>query len=322
MNTYIKFLLTVFFSLFLLSCAQPVADEDDLNNDDNGNNNNLNISLVDKVGADNTFEILTWNIENFPEPNKNQVDIPKTVHNVKTIIRNLDVDLIAVQEIGSISSFNTLVDSLAGWQGVLSSDTYGTWYQKTGFLYKSDLVSISNVKNIFNGNDDWYAFPRPPLTGYVELKDKNGTKFDFNLIVLHLKAYADDESAARRQAASEELKEFIDAEIAAGADPDFIVLGDWNDQISDPETENVFNVFLDDTANYSFLTSEITDRYSYISSSYTSLIDHIMISKDARQEYGEGNTDVLYLDHQFRPYPDEVSDHRPVMAIFKGFSIE
>jgi len=296
--------------LVLVSCIEKITDPD------NSDNDSTETKLVQKVGSDASFEIMTWNIENFP------LSGATTVNNVKTIIRNLDVDFIAVQEIGSISSFNTLLDSLAGWNGALSSDSYGTWYQKTGFIYKSEFISISNVKNIFDGPDDWYAFPRPPLTGYVEIKDAGGTKFNFHIIVLHLKASGGDDNEARREAACEDLKVYIDAEIAAGADPDFMVLGDWNDEITDSADRNVFNSFLDNPAQYSFLTSGMSGKYSYISTTYRSLIDHILISENIKQAYGNGNTDVLYLDSEFRKYPSEVSDHRPVVAIFDGFMIE
>ncbi len=306
MNHLIRVFL--FSLIFILNaCVEQINEPPD-------NDNNTNDSvLVKTVGQSGTFEIMTWNIENFPQMGAT------TVNHVKTLIRNLDVDLIGVQEIGSISSFNSLLDSLSGWNGVLSSDTYGTWYQKTGFLFKSDLISLSNVHNIFEGNEDWYAFPRPPLAAYVQIKDGSGTKFDFNLIVLHLKAYGDEKSRLRRQAACEDLKEYIDDEIAAGADPDFIVLGDWNDNVNDSYDSNVFNVFLDDLDHYRFLTKDLGGQFSYINSS---LIDHILITQDVNAEFGQGTTHVLYLDDEFRPYPIEISDHRPVVAVFEGIKIE
>lgn len=303
-----KHLISLLLSslLLLLACVEQINDPP---KDDNSNDS----ALVKTIGHAGTFEIMTWNIENFPQAGAT------TVNHVKTIIRNLDVDLIAVEEIGSISSFNTLLDSLPGWNGVLSGDTYGTWYQKTGFLYKSDLISMSNVQNIFDGDNDWYAFPRPPLAAYVQVKDGSGTKYDFNLIVLHLKAYGDEESRLRRLAACEDLKEYMDAEIGAGADPDFIVLGDWNDSVNDSQDSNVFNVFLEDSEHYRFLTKNLNGQFSYINSS---LIDHILITSDSNFEYGQGSTQVLYLDDEFRPYPTEVSDHRPVVAVFEGITIE
>jgi predicted extracellular nuclease len=225
-----------------------------------------------------------------------------------------------VQEIASVHSFNSLLDSLPGWKGVLSDDTYGDGsYQKTGVLYKSSFISLSSVKNIFTS--DGYAFPRPPLSAFVKIKDLDGTKLDFTIIVLHLKAMSGEENEARRRSACEKLKAYIDAEISAGADPDFVVLGDWNDILTDPDSLNVFQVFLDDTAGYKFLTHSISGRYSYISNSYRSLIDHIMITGSTKNYFQNGFTDVLYLDDEFLQYRSFVSDHRPVMARFEGFTL-
>lgn len=273
------------------------------------------VQLVQKVGQQSTFELATWNIEWFPKSGEN------TISYVKTIIQNLDVDLIAVEEIASVSSFNALVDSLHGWKGVLSNDAYSNGsYQKTGIMYKSSFISLSNVKNLFT--QDGYAFPRPPLSAKVTIKDIRGVKYDFTIIVLHLKAFSGESNEARRRSACEQLKQYIDAEIAYGADPDFIVLGDWNDEIDDPLESNVFQNFLVDNSGYKFLTESALGQSSYISNTFSSLIDHILITKDSNDEYQNGFTEVLYLDNEFLKYRSDVSDHRPVVAIFKGFTLE
>lgn len=307
-----KFISIVLVILSLSGCVTRITDPPDPNNE-NGSGDEP--ALVQTVGTASTFELATWNIEWFPK------DGQATVNYVKTLIRNLDVDLIGVAEISSIQSFNTLLDSLEGWNGVLSNDTYSDGsYQKTGILYKSSFISVSNPRNIFT--DNRYAFPRPPLTAYVQVHDQTGKiVFDFNLITVHLKAMGGTENEARRRAAVESLKVYIDQEIAAGADPDFIVTGDWNDRLIDADSVNVFKSVLDDTSDYTFLTAGLNGQYSYISNSYKSLIDHILITADARSEYGAGNTNVLYLDQEFSKYQTEVSDHRPVVSIFKGITL-
>ncbi len=270
---------------------------------------------VQKFGEDNMFEIATWNIENFP------LKDDYTIEALKTVIEQIDIDFIAVQEIASVNEFNKLLSELDGWSGGYSSDVYSSGsYQKTGYLYKTSMISVSDVHNIFE--NDYYAFPRPPLMLYVSVKDKSGTPFDFNMIVLHLKAMGGEDNEARRRAAADSLKNFIDHEISAGSDADFIVLGDWNDHLTDDEADNIFQVFLDDSLHYEFLTKSLKDQYSYISTRYpTSLIDHILITVDAENEYGNGLTKVLYLDEEFKEYPEFISDHRPVAVKFSGFKL-
>ncbi|MEJ2055176.1 MAG: endonuclease/exonuclease/phosphatase family protein, partial [Calditrichaceae bacterium] len=268
--------------------------------------------LVDTYGKPDRFEIATWNIENFPNEGITTVNV------LSQLILDIDIDLIAVQEIGSISYFDSLLTRLPGWQGTLSTDDYGNnWYQKTGFLYKSTFISVSHVQSLFT-NESW-AFPRPPLAAFIKIRDKTGIIFDFNIIVLHLKAYADSVSQSRRKSACEILHEYINDEIASGSDPDFIVLGDWNDELDDPLRSNVFIPFLQDSLdNFTFLTQNLTNQYSYISSTYKSLIDNILITKDCRIEYDDGETSVLYLDEEYADYARVISDHRPVLAVFNG----
>ncbi len=301
-------LIGVSLLLFLVQCNKRVVDTQDEDEQSDSTR------LVQKVGLRERFEIATWNIENFPKAGS------QTVNDLAQLISDLDLDLIGVQEVASVRSFNDLLEKLPGWQGVLSSDVYSNGsYQKTGILYKTQFISISGVKNIFEG--DWYAFPRPPLEAYVQVKDLDGVKFDFNLIVLHLKASGGSENEARREKAIDELAQFIKTEIAAGVDPDFVVLGDWNDVLNDPPESNVFTTMLNEPQLFLFLTLGLSNQYSYISTTYRSLIDHIMITNDARAEFGEGDCRVLYLDQQYLSYPTTVSDHRPVMGRFNGFTL-
>ena len=296
-------------TLFLINCNRRVVDS---------NNTSLpsdsTTVLVQKRGETDRFEIATWNIENFPKANS------QTINNVAQIIKDLDLDLYGVEEITSIRSFDDMLKKLPGWKGVLSNDTYGNGsYQKTGILYKSSFISVAHVQNIFE--DDSYAFPRPPLEAYVTVKDLDGIKFDFNLIVLHLKAKGGSSNEARRKSACEKLHQYISNEIAAGADSDFVVIGDWNDQLNDPPESNVFEPFLKDSDQFTFLTLGLTNQYSYISSTYKSLIDQILLTNSALREYGNGTCEVLYLDQEYTSYVSYISDHRPVMARFNGFKL-
>jgi endonuclease/exonuclease/phosphatase family metal-dependent hydrolase len=280
--------LTMFFT-----CTSRVNSNDDENN-----------PIVNPIGQNEDFELATWNIEWFPKNGQN------TINTITQIIRDLDVDMIGVQEIADIQSFNTLLDSLPEWRGVLSSDTYSSGsYQKTGLLYKSSFISISSVKNIFE--DESYPFPRPPLMAFVEIRDINEIVYNFNIIVLHLKAFSGTENESRRKKAIEKLENFVSSEISNGADPDFIILGDWNDRLTDSDDHNVFLPFLD-----------YPDDYQFISSSYTNGIDHILITQDSFNEYGAGSTSIPDLDIQLSNYESVVSDHLPVIATFKGFKIQ
>lgn len=301
-----QFLPFILILLLTNACTSRINDSDDTDN-----------SIVNPVGNNDYFEIATWNLENFPKNNG------ITINTVKQLILDMKVDLFAVQEIGDVSAFNSLMDSLPGWKSILSGDVYSNGsYQKTGIIFNSAYISVSSSKNIFL--NDTYAFPRPPLTAHIQIKDFESVKYDFNIIVLHLKANTSSDNTTneeRRKEAVDKLQQYISDEISSGADPDFIVLGDWNDQIDDSIHTEALGSFLRQTQDYLFLTQGLNQE-SYISSSFHSLIDHILITQDSFLEYGIGETAVRYLDNEFTNYPSIVSDHRPVVAKFKGFKLK
>lgn len=267
-------------------------------------------SYVLPRGQDSTLELVTWNLEYFPQTTS-------TVEEVAKIIEALDVDLYAVQEINDTTAFRDLLNRLPEYDGVYSSDVYSWGYLKTGLIYKRSQISVSQVRLIFR--DDWYAFTRPPLLVDVTAQ-RSGDRFDFILIVLHLKAGSNAEDQDRRLEAVGKLKNYLDDEIASSQEKDYIVAGDWNDELDDPTGSNVFLAFLQDPADYLFLTASLVGKQQDASyPRYGSLIDHILISQDVLGEYDSGTTETLRLDEEVDGYDVNVSDHRPVMAVFPVF---
>jgi len=260
---------------------------------------------IEQYGSERSFDIATWNLEHFP---KNQ---DFTIPNLFQIIHDIDIDLIAVQEIDDNNLFMGMIDSLDGYQGFVSQlPAYG---QRIGIIYKSTSISISDPKQIFI-NDDW-AFPRPPLITYVVVRNNDRTVFDFILIILHLKAFFDKESENRRRVATQKLADYISTYLLASAEKDILIVGDFNDKIDDPVEENIFQVFLDDSTNYQCLTFPTKDIPTYIGN-FKSSVDHIIISGDTRDEYYGGDIQVLKIDEVFKNYVEYISDHRPVLARF------
>jgi endonuclease/exonuclease/phosphatase family metal-dependent hydrolase/DNA/RNA endonuclease YhcR with UshA esterase domain len=262
------------------------------------------------VGTDSTIDIVTWNLRDFPQAGD------QTVTEVAKIVTDLKVDLIAVQEIASVSAFDNLKAALPAWDGILSGDIYfdGT-YHKTGILYSKNRITVHSHQLLFQNSS---AFPRPPLELNLTVTEKNHI-FDFNLIVLHLKAYSDEESETRRRNAIQQLKDYIDHQVEYTIERDFIVVGDFNDALDDPQpTPNVFTPLLQAPEKYTFLTLPLAgSSASYIFGKTPSLIDHILVTANATEEYGKsGTTRVLYLDSNLENYTDIISDHRPVVAQF------
>lgn len=265
-------------------------------------------------GVANALEIATWNLEHFP------LNGTTSIERIAEIIKQLDIDIFALQEIEDISAFQQLLDKLPEYNGLFSDDQYqGGDYQKTGIIFKNNLVTVVSQEMLFSG--DSYAFPRPPLLLRIDAR-KNGKLFDFFLIIIHLKAFDDAENRERRRAAALALKNYMDEKINGQVEleKDYIVAGDWNDEIDDPESENAFQVFIDAPGLYQFLTLPLTGND--VNASYpsrSSLIDHILVSADCLVEYQGGSIKTLRIDDSVGSYFDTVSDHRPVMAVFPVF---
>jgi exonuclease III len=261
-------------------------------------------------GQESTLELATWNLEYFPHSSN-------SVEEVARIVEALDIDLYAIQEINDTTAFRDLLSRLPEYDGLFSSDVYSWGYLKTGLIYRRSQISVSQVRLIFR--DDWYAFTRPPLVADV-VAQWAGKRFDFHLIVLHLKAGSNAEDQDRRLEAVDMLKDYLDDEIASSQEKDYIVAGDWNDELDDPTGSNVFLAFLQDPDDYQFLTAPLVGKQQEASyPRYGSLIDHILISQDVFGEYDSGTTETLRLDEEVDGYDVNVSDHRPVMAVFPIF---
>ncbi len=237
------------------------------------------------------FDIVTWNIENFPMRSN-------TITKVIDIIENLDADVYAIQEIGEISAFNSLVASLSGYSGIVI-DVNGRI--ETGFIFKdSEIASFGSPSKLFSGQTS--PFPREPVS--IDVTHVNG--LTVKLINIHLKCCGGSES--RRTDASNRMKDYIDTNFP---DDEVIILGDWNEDI---DSNSSFINFMNDTDNYIFADQPIADgssaNYSY--PSWPSHIDHILVTNELCDNLV--STYTVRLGDCVSRYSSDVSDHRPVMV--------
>ncbi len=261
-----------------------------------------------RVGSEQTLDVVTWNIRNFPTNDH-------TPSYVAELIEGLDVDLIAVQEITDVYEFGKILSALDGYTAVLSDDEYGSGeYQKTGLIYKSGMIHISGTKSLFE--DDWWSFPRPPLQAELTITRPDGSLWTMIVIVVHLKASVGEENESRRRSACDKIKQYVDGLVSGEIESEVLVLGDFNDQLTDPPSNNVFTPFLDEPDHYEFLTEALTGgQYSYIPARV--LIDHMMITGALFDDFQQAQVEPVPMEGLVDDfdYLDNVSDHRPVAAV-------
>ena len=258
-------------------------------------------------GTDSTFEIVTWNIQNFPKEDMITADY------VVQIIMAIDADVFALQEIESSNYFDYVIDelneidSLYNWDGYkANSNNFGN----LAYIYKNDFVEVDSIYEIYQ--DDWYAFPRCPLV--FEL-----TYEEHELVIIdnHLKAGGESEDEDRREEASQKLQAFIDSTYS---DFEVILVGDLNDDISEPQNTNVFWNFISQPESYLFADMEIAEgsssNWSY--PTWPSHLDHILITNELFDEFSLPSAVIQtlkidnYLEGGWNEYYENVSDHRPV----------
>ena len=293
----IKYIITLCSLYLVFSCASPVEKEAS----DRGND-----SLLPDLNLENGIEVVTWNIEQFPKLGQ------RTIDSVANIITSLNADIFCLQEISDLSMFLELVEILDGYSYVASD---ATEYLNLVVLYKESQFVVRNQSNLFT--DYMYEFAyRPPLR--LEMTFLGQNAIDFTLINMHLKCCDSGNGFDRRKASSSILYDYLNLSVEAGV-VNHIVVGDWNDDLSDTYSENSFNIFLDDSDNYKYVNYDYANSgYNTAVSypSYSSFIDHIMISKDLFEEADNGDIQTIRLGDYISGYDQIISDHRPVVWRF------
>ena len=258
-----------------------------------------------QFGTESTFDVITWNIENFPKQNGSTVDY------LAELIPLLDVDIIAMQEIGDDDYFNQLVDQLNGWSGFRTGGSWGLAY-----IYKSEVV-INRIEEI--QSLDNYNLTRTPLLMELQWGSEN-----VYIINNHYKCCGNgtieieyDDEEYRRLQSCILTKTYIESNLDG---KNVILVGDLNDELSDPESTNVFINFINDTENYLFVDKNIavgsSTNWSY--PGWPSHLDHILITNELFDEFANTESSVEtirvegYFDNGWTDYEKYISDHRPV----------
>ena len=257
-------------------------------------------------GTDDALDIITWNIEWFPKNNQVTIDY------VEQIIEALDVDILAIQEVDNISSFNQLINSLENYEGYLES----SWFAGLAYIYNTQTIEINDIYEIYTTSPYWSPFPRSPM-----VMDMNFMNENYIIINNHLKCCGDDnmnlndedDEETRRYIASGLLKDYIDNYFP---NSNVILLGDLNDNLTDSPNNNVFQMLLDDSENYLFTDMEIAQGsnsdWSY--PNWPSHLDHILITNELFDMFDHVETIRIdyFMDGGFNEYDQYISDHRPV----------
>ena len=264
-------------------------------------------------GTDVTLEVVTWNIERFPKNNQTTID------QVARVIKAIDADVYAVQEIDDILSFNSLMASLPEYDSYITSDKF----RGLAYIYKKSTITVNSAYEIYNSNTFWSPFPRYPMVLDFNFKNER-----YVIINNHLKCCGDgilnttntSDEENRRLNATRLLKEYMDDNLS---DVNVFLVGDFNDHIHDVRAHNVFQEFIDDSEDYVFADMDIANgtNTNWSFPSWPSHLDHILITNELFDEFQLNTTvvETIKVDDYvggWNNYDTNITDHRPVAIKF------
>ena len=263
--------------------------------------NNWNIPIENQWDE---IEVMTWNIKDFPLTNN-------SINYVNEIISDILPDIIAFQEINNSTAFNSLASSLPAYEFINSGNGLA-------MAVRVDVLEINSSTTLFAGAGYEFAW-RYPLK--VELSWVCGlNSASLHIINVHLKSGGDSEDFDRRYASCEYLAEYVQDH----PDENIIILGDYNDEITDSQNSNSLWPLVSDDA-IEFATDPIANNNYYASyPSWPSFIDHIAVSTPLFDELTIGNIKTIRVDDYtgYSFYHSNISDHRPVIWSFSVEPVE
>jgi endonuclease/exonuclease/phosphatase family metal-dependent hydrolase/uncharacterized protein YdeI (BOF family) len=258
-----------------------------------------------------TFEAVTWNIEWFGSPTNGPQDRDLQLRNAARVIRTIDADVYALQEISDNTYFRGLLDTLgAGWKGFVAPIVQT---QRTAYIYKTSTIDSVSAGFTFTTGD--WANGRWPYEFVFDATINSITK-RIHMVNIHGKATQDNplNDYNRRVADSQQLKAWSDANRPT---QNLIILGDYNDDVDVSTVNNLpspYANFVNDSLNYKVVTKSLSLRRLQSQTS-GEMIDHIMISNELYAVHMD-STERVENPSYVGSYLSTTSDHYPVWTRF------
>ena len=257
-------------------------------------------------------DVMFWNIEHFNE----EVGRDR-VERVACVLNRFSMDVMGLMEVQR-GALERLVETLRGRGCEMDFrvlDVRGR--QDLAVLFDTETTKVTLRTDLNERHRDALAvrtrsgqtaFPREPLFAECTVDD-NDLSIRFIMIVLHLKAFGDAESRARRRLAATSLREIVE-DIRSNLKLPIVMGGDFNETLN----TDVLSA-LQDAPDLFALTADDarSGAVSYVGDSHRSLIDHIVTSRDVRVAPISGDdAAIVRLDRTLSDFTETISDHVPL----------
>ena len=270
-----------------------------------------------------TLDVGSWNIEWFGDLANGPKSESQQQENVRAVLAGVGLDLWGVEEVVDTVKFQRTVNLVPGYATVLVSDPnvtgrslYSTGEQKVGLVYRTDEVQLVSAAVILGdlGSTGGPFAGRPPLEVKLRVSPGGAPAQDLVVIVVHMKAFDDETSYSRRAAASAALKDYLDANHATTK---VAVIGDFNDDVDTSITAgkaSPYANFVQDSADYTFVTGVLSAAGGASTTSHPEVIDHHLTTNELAATLVPGSVEILKLEGSIADYANSTSDHYPVIS--------
>lgn len=274
------------------------------------------VEVPEYKGSLEFADIGFWNIEHF-----NNAITDARVDKVASVLGHLSLDAMGLVEVqkDAMDRLVAALQALGHSYDYKYLDVKGR--QDLAVLYDSKTTEVNISAKILNRHKSAWAaktesgrtaFPRRPLIAHVKVapNTKTGEPVEFIMVLLHLKAFGDPQSKARRRLAAEILTEVI-ADIRKTEKLPVVLGGDLNETLN----TDVLSPLTDAPDLFTLTTDDAADNaLSYVGARYRSLIDHIVVSSDVRMSPICGDdAAIVRLDRSVADFTRDVSDHVPLV---------
>lgn len=234
------------------------------------------------------IRVVSWNLGNFAadagEPQR-----------VGPLLRSLAPQLVVLQEIPDEAAVASLTQELSsGWAGTIAPATTSSPAQRVALLWNDSRVKVTNITPL---HEQDALFPRAVLSASISATTPS-REVQFALVAVHLKAGIGSTNEGTRIQESGAL-----AQDVSSLNP-VVVIGDFNEAISDPQSASVFAPW----ASYNVPSLPLADAGTVTFLPANLMLDHCVVSSSL-----DAGLSVPRLDQTVSNYATDVSDHLPLV---------
>lgn len=291
------------------------------------------------LSPETTLEVVNWNIEWFGSPANGPANDDLQQLNVLKIMNSIHADVYGLLEVVDESRLQAVVSQMPGYAYVISD--YGSHTnlneadasslaaaQKLAFVYRTDMFSnvtttallslgINTPEDLANPDYDNWASGRFPFMMSADVTQNCRTE-QVKFILVHAKANTAPLATSynRRKQGADNLYALLNTEYA---DDHIILLGDFNDDLDQSITTGFtttsWSAFTGDTENFTALTLPLSLAGEKSTTSYSDVIDHVVVSHEMGLFNLEQTTDILTdAAALVSNYANTTTDHYPVFT--------